>query len=179
MVNLFRGDNLEQQIDLRHIQPLADEILALEWFSHCGEKTLPDYGFPAAYCARGKAMTKIRSLAWDNIRLEAVNALTEYLSLHHRTLYDTTYNPLVIAIKDVFMQPIQERVVPVADASFGKEAANVWRAVSWDVLHMLIGAHFEEYFRMPLYYDLLAVYRSGHLPAGMLFAYPDNELLIY
>ncbi|MCR4761058.1 MAG: hypothetical protein K5705_12495 [Oscillospiraceae bacterium] len=170
---------MAQQIDLQHIRPLAEELAALEWFSHCAEKPLPEYAFPAKYCARSTAAAKIHGIAWENIRLQAVNEMTASLCIHHRTMYDSTYNSVVAAIKESFMQSIEKRVLPAAEVHFGKDAAKIWQEIRWDTLHMLLGKHFEACFHMPLYDKLLAVYRSGHIPVGMTGAYPDGTLLVH
>lgn len=49
----------------------------------------------------------------------------------------------------------------------------------WDVMHILIGKYYEEFFRQQLYPDLLTVYQSGHIPVGWDGQYPEGALLVY
>lgn len=166
-----------KQPEPERIRAFAEELSQIAWFSHCGEKPLPAYPFAAKFCARSTALVKVRGIKWENIRLDAKNQLTEYLCFQKPALYhDGYYNALVSALKQNVTGPLRESMTPAAEARFGKDAKSALTEVHWDVLHILIGAYYAEAFALPLYPELLTVYRSGHLPVGME---PDGTLLVY
>ena len=170
---------MEQTPNPERLRPFADEIMQIDFLSHCGEKPLPEYPFPAKYCARSAAMTKVRGIKWENIQISAAGDLTENLCLYHRPYYDSYYNSLVISLKERYISRWQEIVQPIAEARFGKDAEKVTASMRWDIIQILIGRYYEEFFAQKLYPDLLTVYKSGHLPVGWNGAYPDGALLVY
>lgn len=121
----------------------------------------------------------MRGIKWENLELEAVNELTEYLCFQRPELYHTIWNPLVIALKSAYTNPLIEKLMPELEARFGKDTENVQTALRWDILHILIGEYYKNVRALALYGDLLTVYRSGHLPVGWAGEYPAGELLVY
>lgn len=169
------SNNLQQRmINVR----LLDRIEQINWFAQCGSplnlellishRQVFDLETAIKECSSGD---------WEDTTLDARNALTAYLFVHHRPDYNS-WNQLAMDARDFIQNSVVQRVEKTFNGEFSQ---NCLSAVKWDI-HSAIMEDVYAYLDHPSYFfrQLLYVYEAGHFPCGWTGGeYPNGTLLIY
>ena len=154
---------------------IFDRLESIEWFSRCGG--LPEQGFDldVLWVADwSKAAERFSDPAWEAIRLEAQNALTEHLARLHPRQYQE-WNKLVRAAKS--------KLVGVFEKARQFQQANGLSqkfvdCVKWDVLGIVTEETYKPCRSPGFSYSLLNVYERGRFPCGWEGEWPSGRLLV-
>ena len=155
-----------------------EAVRGVRWFERCGHECrvavpfeivrVADWDVAQATCANG---------CWENVQLEAQNALTVFLNNNYRARYQQ-WNDIVVAAKsaclssltDVVWQPFCER---------NRLAETVVQSVQWDILGAIMEREYDDCPGRPTFaLHLFNLYRAGHFPCGWRGEWPAGQLLV-
>ena len=185
-------------IILDELQFINNELKTINWFEHCGEKNICTGSFLNAKWSKNaqekiiesfefqieiitpkKALELFKSTKWVNIQLDVNASLTEYLCLNHSDLFNSKYNLVVNKIKEELIKPLDEKLIEKCKVLFSDDFQELLNTINWDITSVFIFEYFKKIYTNSFYYDLLKVYKSGHIPCGWKGKFPEGKMLIY
>ena len=157
----------------------------IDWFRHCGEPCQLEIAIPFKQVKKWKAAfehcSKSRS---ENARLEARNAITQYLHDHHREQYGK-WSEIVEAAKSPIVESIYERIDGAID-EYAKDEYDLYRKFFMATRWNLVAAMMEDAYKELLpqsslfFHELLTVYEAGHAPCGWSDQnWPKGTLVVF
>lgn len=151
----------------------------INWFSHCGKEEMLEIRQTYRFVSDHREMLHLISgTEWENYTLEQENKLTSYLSNHHRDAYHF-WNQLCQTVKEEIFPDLFEQIKEKYRQYFQDMEQVVLNDLQWNVLGILLADVYSEYYRSAFSEDVLAIYRSGHIPCGVSDENGDTILMIY
>jgi hypothetical protein len=156
-----------------------NRIHKIHWFENCGY-TPPPLDIPyRQVISWQEAVQNCVSSKWEQTSLSAQNAVTEYLSFTHRTLFNECWNEIAKQGR----QFVETEILPTLKEQVQRQNLDpiVTDTVKWD----LVGAILEQAFLncgIPYTFslNLLKVYEQGNFPCGWEKGnWPIGNLIIY
>ena len=131
------------------LEPIYRDLRVISWFSHVGEP-LRQFECPLALrqvACWQEARRFYGDPSWESTTLQARNALTGFLSVHHPER-DRLWNDITLTARDGFLRPlIQERVVPYQRAQNLDQV--FLDCVLWDLLGAIMEFAYRDLPRRP------------------------------
>lgn len=77
------------------------------------------------------------------------------------------------------IKPLDEKLIDKCKVLFSDDFQELLNTINWDITSVFIFEYFKKIYTNSFYYDLLKVYKSGHIPCGWKGKFPEGKLLIY
>ncbi len=166
----------EDLVDTLIINPeLKRRLLAIEWFSHCGEENVK-CAFQVKYVKNFKEACKYsEGIKWSNLLLEMQNELSA--GIHFRR--KTNWNEFVDEMKKTIIIDMEKAVFAALKNKGIIETKEIWDNVKYMMLECILADHFRPLNDQMFCEHLLNVCEQGYLPCGWDGNYPLGKLIVY
>jgi hypothetical protein len=158
-----------------HPKTLAtlEELDGAEWFSRVG---LKDTTAAIVLSSWPEAIEHCKSIAWQNICIEASNQYRERLAERSKERYEK-WNYVTAELKKVTIPFVRRKTETIVhEHNLPKVFVDM---VQWDILGVCMEAEYAD-IHPPGYYASHAYwYIKGHFPCGWDGNFPNGKLIIY
>jgi hypothetical protein len=150
-----------------------EKLYQAQWFRYVG---IRDTEVAEVLNSWKEAIKSCRSLAWENLCLEAANGYCEKLARQSPERFEK-WNDIVDEIKPVTQALVREKTEEVVEAN---ELPEIFlNCVDWDILHLCMEAEYADVCPPGFFAGQAYWYVSGHFPCGWRGPIPDGKLIIY
>lgn len=120
-------------------------------------------------------ISRITSADWENVTLQAGNAITGYLARKQSLKYQY-WNDLVREAKEI----IDIEIIPFIKNPTPLDDDILVNNVRWDLVSFLAEDAYKSYLpNEPFFGRLTMIYENGHIPCGWEGQWPSGRLVIY
>jgi hypothetical protein len=166
----------EDLVDSLLINPeLSRRLLAIDWFSHCGEENVR-CPFGVKYVKSFEDACKFSSgLKWENLLLEMQNNLHCGIPFGRKT----NWNEFVQEMKRTIMADVENNVSSAQRMKEETQDKEIWNNVKYMTLQCILADHFRPISEQMFCEHLLNICEQGYLPCGWDGNYPLGKLIVY
>lgn len=158
---------------------IIEKLMKINWFENCTQNAELNISYGYEFVSIKKLEQSLSGIKWQNIQLDEVNRLTDYLFHNYRELYSGHWNTLVDDFKDKYLIEIDKTMLKKADIIFGDLSNSVIDYIHWDILEIVMAYTYEDCLKPTFYSEILKVYQSGFFPCGWRGKFPRGNMLIY
>lgn len=176
--NYTRIRNPNFELNSRTLE-LLTQFGQVEWFIQSG-KTFDDPGVthPAN---TSDALHSFFSRGWENIRLEAQNNLSGFLSDNYRQLFSETWNDIV-HFSEPILQPSFLRIQAAAKNRLlvdDRTSDKLQDLIRRDFFGACHESEYADVAAPSLYSEMSRWYLAGHFPCGYEGQWPNGRLIVW
>ena len=158
---------------------IIDHLMNINWFENCTQNAVLNIRYGYEFVSIKKLEQSLLGVKWQNIELEEVNKLTEYLFHNYSDLYQNKWNTLVVEFKDKHLKNFDRLLLAKINEVFGNLSTLVINYVHWDILEIVMASTFEDCLEPTFYSEILKIYQNGFFPCGWRGKFPHGNMLIY
>jgi len=125
--------------------------------------------------AESDFISRITNVDWENVSLQACNAITGYLAIRQSLKYQY-WNDLVREAKEI----IDNEIISFIKNPTSLDDDILVNNVKWDLVSFLAEDAYKSYLPdEPFFSRLTVIYENGHIPCGWEGQWPSGRLVIY
>lgn len=153
----------------------------INWFCNCGNKLNIDIIWRFLSLNNiDEVNLNINNTRWENVSIDAINELTEFLFFNYRQLWNSNiWNVIAIDVRENFLPQFCKKIEYACKKHFGEIYPNIIEDVKWNTANIIMAYTFQDYLKSTFYTELLRIYEAGFLPCGWKSKYPTGRILIY
>jgi len=125
--------------------------------------------------AESDFISRITSDDWENVSLQAGNAITGYLAIKQSLKYQN-WNDLVKEAKEI----IDIEIIPFMKNPTSLDDDILFNNEKWDLVSFLAEDAYKSYLPNSQFFGrLMMIYENGYIPCGWEGQWPSGRLVIY
>ncbi len=151
-----------------------DELTAIEWFAHVGEKVpherivvLSSWKAAVAHCSSDE---------WEQMRLDSVNRTRATIHRASETRFHE-WKQVMDEVKRATVPLVERKVAAVRQAN--RLPLEFENCVQWDILHYCMEHEYCDILPPGTYRGLAYWYLKGRFPCGWDGQPPDGRMIVY
>ncbi|MEB6224943.1 hypothetical protein [Pantoea anthophila] len=145
----------------------------ISWFINAGKVSY--FNNVKQITAESDFIINVTSVGWENITLEAGNAITGYLAKKQSSKCQH-WNRLVREAKAI----MHSEIIPTITNPTQFDDDFLINIVKWDLISFLAEDACKELLPNPLFFErLMLIYENGHIPCGCAGQSPSGKLVVY